>query len=76
MGMLTLKVDGEEVKFGNRYSYEDADYPSFWHNDDKTSLGVWRINAEELPKQYKKYAKEIRDVFNANVECKHCGGCY
>ena len=31
MGAVTLKIDGEEVKFGNKYSHKDVGYPTFWH---------------------------------------------
>ena len=81
MGVLTLKIDGEEVKFGNKYSNKDVDYPTFWHSGGGIDSnycaysGEWEIDVEELPEQYRKYATEIDDVFNENVEHGCCGGC-
>lgn len=81
MGTLVLKIDGEEVRFGNKYSDKSVDYPTFWssgggldHNYCAYS-GEWNINVEELPEQYRKYATEIDNVFNTNVEHGCCGGC-
>ena len=81
MGMLTLKIDGEEVKFGNKYSHKDVDYPTFWHSGGgidynyETFSGEWIIDVESLPEHYRKYATEIDDVFNENVAHGCCGGC-
>ncbi len=81
MGMLILKIDGKEVKFGNKYSYKDVDYPTFWSSGGGIDSnycaysGEWEIDVEELPKQYRKYATEIDAIFNENVAYGCCGGC-
>lgn len=80
-GTLTLKIDGEEIKFGNKYLDVEVDYPRFWYSGgglDKNYCsysGEWEIDVKELPEQYRKYAVEIDDVFNANVRHGCCGGC-
>lgn len=81
MGTLVLKIDGQEVKFGNKYSDKNVDYPRFWNSgggldsDYCAYSGEWEIDVEELPEQYRKYATEIDDVFNTNVKYGCCGGC-
>lgn len=76
-GTLTLEIDGEQIEFG----YDSA-YPIFWSSGGSTDwhtdsiwTGDWRINVEEIPEPYRKYAVEIDYVFNANVEPGCCGGC-
>ena len=32
MGVLTLEIDGDIIKFGNRYLNENRDYPTFWES--------------------------------------------
>ena len=85
-GVLTLKIDGKEYKFGNRYSHKDVDYPIFWssggscgftrnYESDYCNSGEWRIDMNELPDELKAYAAEIDEVFNSNVSYGCCGGC-
>lgn len=51
-GVLTLKIDGEIVKFGN-----DCKHDSFWNSggwiDENyySHLGEWEISLNELPEQ-------------------------
>lgn len=37
--------------------------------------GRWIIHTTDIPAQYQKYAHEIDEVFNNNVERGCCGGC-
>lgn len=89
-GTLTLKIDGEEVRFGHDYlrgNYNsDGNYDSFWvsgggfgfTNDWSDSYvygGKWIICEDDLPKKYQQYTKEIDEVFNNNVPYGCCGGC-
>lgn len=89
-GVLTLLIDGKEYRFGHNYyifeSYKtDGNYESFWTSgggcgfDDEWNetifSGEWCIDKEQLPDELKKYAEEIKDVFNSNVPWGCCGGC-
>lgn len=90
-GMLTLEIDGKEVKFGHE-SFKaddwsnDGNYESFWnsggdcgfndgYSESYTYGGEWEIDVSSLPEEYKKYASEIDMVFNENVQHGCCGGC-
>lgn len=71
-GNLTLEIDGETVMFKS--------YDRFWSAGGECDMrrlvrGPWVIDAEKIPEQYRKYAAEIDEVFNDNVEKGHCGGC-
>lgn len=35
----------------------------------------WRIDVDDIPEQFQKYAVEIDEVFNDNVPWGCCGGC-
>lgn len=90
-GVLTLKIDGEEVRFGHNYSITeswktDGNYWEFWSSGGSAYFtggyeegfvegGEWIIDKEDLPEQYRKYADEIGEVFNENVPWGCCGGC-
>ena len=85
-GVLTLLIEGIEVRFGHDYSKynswkTDGNYNSFWNSggyldrDYCSHHGEWEINAAKLPEEYKKYANEIDEIFNANVPYGCCGGC-
>lgn len=61
-------------------------YAKFWssggscgfsnnYNDTYVNHGRWIINTTDIPAQYQKYAHEIDEVFNDNVERGCCGGC-
>ena len=74
-GTLTLEIDGQNYTFG----YPD-DFEPFWSSggdivDYQCYCGDWEIDVDKLPEQFRKYAAEIDDVFNSNVEWGCCGGC-
>lgn len=81
-GVLTLEIDGERATFGTRD--EDVMFGKFWESggcffadseEEGTESGRWKIDSRDLPVQFRKYAREIAHVFNANVEYGCCGGC-
>lgn len=93
-GMLILRIDGVEYKFGHddctynfktrTYDGEDPNnpnFPKFWRSggyidgDYRVYKGEWEIDVEKIPEQFRKYAKEIDEVFNDNVDYGCCGGC-
>lgn len=84
-GILTLEIDGVEYTFGGRWKKPKPDFDSFWLSGGHVradenwnfdvSTGEWGINLEYLPEQFHKYAAEIDEVFNENVEYGCCGGC-
>lgn len=88
-GVLTLKIDGEEVKFGHESKdfdwknnkYKDNNYSSFWRSGGGLDSeycayqSEWLIDVSELPEQYRKYAREINEIFNESVPFGCCGGC-
>ncbi len=90
-GVLTLRIDGEEVRFGHNYliidSWKtDGNYDSFWrsggecgfrnnYSESYIDKGEWYIDVDAIPDIYMKYAREIDDVFNENVPWGCCGGC-
>ena len=84
-GDLTLEIDGEKVIFGSVYdsrmNKRKGVYPIFWNSggyisgDYKAYTGEWEIYVSKIPEEYRKYASEIDEVFNANVPYGCCGGC-
>ncbi len=88
-GILTLEINGERVSFGlNSIEEKDKkiDYPPFWesggecgfynnYTESYTHKSKWIINKEEFPDKYKKYFKEIEEIFNENIPWGCCGGC-
>lgn len=82
-GDLTLEIDGEIATFGYGFeSKEKPKYHRFWSsggglnpNYDGAWQGEWKIDINDIPEQFRKYATEINEVFNDNVEWGCCGGC-
>lgn len=82
-GTLTLKIDGEEYKFGNNLN-EPTNHPKFWKTGGSCGFSgrnpyvghdEWIINPEMLPEEIRCYADKIAEIFNENVEHGCCGGC-
>ncbi len=90
-GILTLEIDGVVQRFGHNYSDRfwetDGNHPTFWgtggecgfagpnYTNPYVHKGEWRIDASEMPEEFRKYAAEIDEVFNENIEYGCCGGC-
>lgn len=82
-GVLTLEIDGKEITFGYGFNSKDeSTYRPFWSsggglmpNYEGAWQGEWQIDVERIPEQFRKYAAEIDQVFNDNVEWGCCGGC-
>lgn len=82
-GVLTLEIDGKEITFGYGFNSKDKQtYDPFWisggglmPNYEGAWQGKWQIDVERIPEQFRKYAAEIDQVFNDNVEWGCCGGC-
>ena len=83
-GVLTLKIDGEEITFGYN---KNCLYPKFWlsggccgfvggdYSKPYVEQGEWKIVFDELPDEFKKYIKEIEKIMNENIPQGCCGGC-
>ena len=90
-GVLTLCIDGEEVRFGHDYRVSeswktDGNYNAFWasggawgfYNDWSESyieIDEWVVYEEDLPEKFRKYVHEIGVVINENIPHGCCGGC-
>ena len=78
-GILVLNIDGINIKFGNRYVDDTVQYPKFWQSGGRATPDIekkeWLIDVNKIPEKFRKYAVEIDQVFNDNVEHGCCGGC-
>ena len=88
-GVLILIIDDEEVQFGHNYldydyktnKFKDNNYDEFWSSGGGLTenytpyRGEWKIDVNEIPAKYRKYAKEIDNIFNTYVPKGCCGGC-
>ncbi len=77
LGTLTLKIDGEIVEFTHKDKFwrTGGDVGFTCNHQPYVKKNEWKIIYEDLPKKYHKYASEIDEVFNRNVEHGCCGGC-
>ena len=80
MGILTLEINGKEMKFGHDFIHPDNNYDKFWKSGGSCDHGIlnqdnWKIDFFKLPFEVKLYYAEIKHVFNANVPHGCCGGC-
>lgn len=76
-GLLVVKIDGVEVKFGG------SDHTGFWcsggciKGDNNCNMwaerGEWELG--HIEDEFKDVAEELIRVFNENVEHGCCGGC-
>lgn len=88
-GVLTLKIEGKEYKFGHDSRnflwdpgrYNDDNFDEFWcsggglDGDYNPIKEEWQIDVNKIPEQFRKYALEIDREFNENVKYGCCGGC-
>lgn len=88
MGILTVKINGKEVKFGGDFTKEGyKSYKNrFWesggscgfsggYSESYVNHGEWKINVNAIPEEYRKYASELDAIINANIPEGCCGGC-
>ena len=85
-GILTLEIDDERYVFGGVEYNNPTNNPKFWYTTGECGFlgsldnpyiheGPWEIDEFELPDSIRRYADEICNVFNQNVERGCCGGC-
>ncbi len=78
-GTLVLRIDGREVSFDylSRNDFWESGGDVYFTEDweDVVMQGEWELRLEWVPDEYREYAQEMIDVFNANVEFGCCGGC-
>ena len=82
-GNLVLKIDGETVVFGpeNRFWLHNGSClikdKLYFANDIGGEPMIdryrWPFDEEKIPPQYRKYADEIRYIFEKNVPFGICG---
>ena len=68
--VLTLKIDGEIVKFGNDFA---EDYEEFLKNENNPPFwsiypGGIKLRYDMIPEKYRKYMWEILEVFSYHIQ--------
>ena len=73
-GTLTLEIDGIQYKISHQHYDNKTMFPKFWRSGGGVCPeysgaygGEWKIYIESIPKQFRKYAHEIDEMFNSNV---------
>ena len=83
-GVLEMKIAGKKYVFGHSFLKRDPNVqflPVFWQpgghldSDYMPHRAPWIIDAQALPKELRRYAHQIDEIFNANVPFGCCGGC-
>lgn len=77
-GVLTLEIDGEVYCFNrctDRFWYTGGNVDFDENNREIIEEGDWQIDIDILPEKLRKYADEISEVLNENIERGCCGGC-
>lgn len=83
-GLLVVKIDGKEVKFGRTACTSvTPEYDSFWYSGGNVSFdedwnetvteGEWKL--ADIEPEFEDVAEELIKVFNQNVPQGCCGGC-
>lgn len=73
-GTLVIEVNEKRYELKNiLVSGGNISFDSDWN--PSITFGKWELNMDHLPTDLHKYAKEITDVVNNNVEFGCCGGC-
>ena len=83
-GLLVVKIDGKEVKFGRTAcSFEKPEHYNFWcsggsvgfdsDGNEYSTSGEWEFTSIEP--EFEDVAEELIKVFNENVPYGCCGGC-
>ena len=74
-GVLTLKIEGEVVKFPPFLLSSNG---RVWFDEDwreHVDKGTWSMRGWSFPKEYLPWLEEIEKVVNENVPQGCCGGC-
>ena len=72
-GILTVRIDGEEVVFEDPFWVSGG---ACHYDTESTTKAPWEVKVRTwIPEKYRQYADELIQVFNENVPFGCCGGC-